>query len=315
MKRLIAYCAVVALTLPLLAGPSLGATGKTSPPAQKEAQGDAAGANAVIDAVNKAIAAGDAAAFAALWAKDGSYTDADGNIYSGQDSLQKRFADVFSTVKPQVALKPRSMKLLSPTVAVSEGSVLGKDNAGKEAADTRYNMVLAKPAGKWLIVNASETAIVSEQAGTTPGLNDLEWMIGDWKAEKDGTTLKLHVDWAGNKNFIRWNYQIGKTGDKPQESTEVIAFDPRTQQTVSWSFDSNGSFGESVWHKDGQSWQMESLKTAPDGTYLTAVNLIKPNSRGFTWQSTNRTSGDMPLNDTNELQIERVSRVTMNQRD
>jgi uncharacterized protein (TIGR02246 family) len=309
MKRIVACCTLVAVSLTIGLEQCSAASSKT---VQKQPvnQTEAASVKVMLDSIGKYISAGDASGFTALWTEDASYTDDSGSNFTGRENLKKRFTDAFQGEKTSVTLKPTSIKFLSPTVAVSDGDVLRKDANGQEIPDTRYSLVMAKQAGKWMIANASETAVNVDNGPTNSAdaLKDLEWMLGDWKAERNGSKLNLHVDWADNKKFLRWNYQIAKAGEPLQTNTEIIGFDPNLEEIVSWSFDTNGAFGQASWQKNDKDWQMNSVKTAPDGSRLTASNIITPNKSGFSWQSINRTAAGMPLSDTGELQIERVSR-------
>lgn len=317
MKRFIMCCATVALILPVVPGtnaayaaPSAGATQSQSSTAQ------VAAIAAKLDLLSEYVVTGNAASLAGLWTEDGSYVDDAGSAYQGRSALQKRFETGFAAGdKPKVALKPDRTQILAPTVAVSEGTILRKESNGEMVAGTRYSFVFTKKAGDWYISSATETPIESVAAAadttaTNAGLDNIAWMLGDWKAERDGTALKLHVDWAANKNFLLWTYQIGKPGAATtQENTEVIGFDPKRGELVSWSFDSTGSFGKSSWSKDASQWQLESVKTAKDGSTLTARTIITPkDNNSFTWQSVDRTAGGLPLPDTGELQITRDSK-------
>jgi hypothetical protein len=255
------------------------------------------------------LAAGDAPAVAALWSVNGTYTDDSGKLYVGRDAVQKRFASgIASDGNPNIVLKNDSTKVLSPSVVVCEGTVLRKPATGEMVPETRYSIVFTKERGDWFISSATETPIApSDAPEKLDSVNDLSWMIGDWKSEHNNSVLKLHVDWAGNKNFVRWNFQISTPGKgEVQDSTQIIGFDPKVGSLVSWDFDSTGAFGDGVWAKDGDAWRVEVMKTDSDGGVMTAHQIITPKTKDkFTWQSVDRTSGGAPLPDTDELQIER----------
>ena len=58
--------------------------------------------------------------------------------------------------------------------------------------------------------------------------------------------------------------------------TEVIGWDPRTHRIRSWTFDSDGSFGESVWTRDGNRWIVKYAGTLADGSDVSVTYLITP---------------------------------------
>jgi uncharacterized protein (TIGR02246 family) len=309
MKRFVVYTALLSLTIPggLLNAPAIGASSKAAQ-STSHTQSDDDAIRAGLAAIGKNAAAGDAAALASMWVADGTYTDDSGRTFTGTDALKERFAQQTGGNKAAgLTLKEDHIRRLSDTVIIADGMVVRKEKEGRETPDTRFSIVWTKRNGKWMIASATETAI--EQAEANDYLNDLSWLVGDWKAERNGGTLRIHATWAGNKNFIRCNYEITRPGQPAQEDTEVIGFDPRTQDLVSWNFDSTGAFGNSTWQKNGKQWRIDSSKITKDGMTLTAHNVISMNGHdSFTWQSQDRTAGGVPLSDTQELQIVRAAK-------
>lgn len=321
MNRFIVCCSV-ALSLQAVSGANFveaateGARARTKPGSEASqklsevASVPQAVVSAKLDALAKFVAAGDAGGLAGLWTEDGTYVDDSGTAYQGRDVLQKRFASTFASgEKPTLSLKQTKTQALAPNVIVSEGTVVRQIPAGESITETRFAFVFIKKGSDWLISSATETPVIqaADDGGDKPkvSLSDLSWMLGDWESKHDGQSLKLHVDWVGNKNFLRWSYQISKPGET-QDNVEVIAYDAKSGSLVSFCFDANGAFGQSDWSGDPSKWQLECVKTASDGSTLTARQIITPKSKDdFTWQSVDRTSAGLPLPDTGELQITR----------
>ncbi len=268
-------------------------------------EGDSSGVKAQIALLNKALMEGDAKALAAVWSDDAEYIDEDGSITKGKASLEKRFANIFvQNGKQLVDLVPDTVRFLSSDVALSEGTVQRKEGAPKP--ETRFSMVLVKHNGAWLISSATETALASQSA--LDPLKDLSWLIGDWSAENNGASVHMKAEWAANKNFITCRYEIKKSAATAQEeSRQVIGWDPRTEQPISWHFDTNGGFGYGNWIKKDRQWMVDASGVDRDGSTTTATNILSisdPNS--FSFQSVNRSINGVGFNDTVPLKVQRV---------
>lgn len=270
------------------------------------AQKDANSAiNAQFAALSKAIADGDAKAVSAMWTEDGDYIDQDGGVTKGKAAIEKRFSVLFTQNGKQfLDLVPDSVRSLSNDVVVSEGTVRRKDASTKP--ETRFSMVFLKQNGSWLISSATETPLVVDSS--VDPLKDLSWLVGDWSAENNGGSVHMKAEWAANKNFITCKYEIKKSADSPTvESRQVIGWDPRTEQPISWHFDATGGFGYGNWVKKDRQWLVDATGVDRDGSTTSATNVLSisdPNS--FSYQSVNRSINGVGFNDTVPLKVQRV---------
>lgn len=268
---------------------------------------DEAAVRAQLDLLQKYLAEGNADALASLWTVDGNYINDAGVTFNGRDALTKKFGDVFATEGKQlVTFVSTSTRTLSPGVVVAEGLVK-RQGAGADAApETRFSMVFVKRDGGWWISQANEQPYIA-QTSFNP-LKFLSWMVGDWKAEKDGGFVRMKADWVANGNFLSLQYQIKQSASAPEvDSRQVIGWDPRTGQPISWHFDSNGGFGYGDWIKKDNQWMVRATGVERDGSISTATNVmsaISPNS--FNWQSVSRSVNGIAFSDTSPLKIERV---------
>src|SRR5205085_2075266 len=106
--------------------------------------------------------------------------------------------------------------------------------------------------------------------GAGGALKQLQWMVGDWQAEKGGVTVS--VRWALNRAFLLQEYKA-KDGDGELTVTQLVGFDPLTDRIKSWTFDSRGGYGEGLWSRDGNAWVIEAAGVLPGGQTGTARNL------------------------------------------
>lgn len=268
---------------------------------------DDAAVRAQIDLMLKYLADGNADALAALWTPDGNYINDAGVDFKGRDVLKKKFAEVFETEGKQlVRFDSIGLRALSPGVVIAEGLVRRKTDASDAQPETRFSLIFVKRDGTWWISQATEQPYVMQD--TVNPLKFLSWMVGDWKAEKDGGFVKMKADWVANGNFLNLQYQIKQSASAPEvDSRQVIGWDPRTGQPISWHFDSNGGFGYGDWIKKDNQWLVRATGVERDGSVSTATNVmsaISPNS--FNWQSVSRSVNGIAFSDTAPLKIERV---------
>ena len=309
--------ALLAISLSLLtvggaqaAGHSKKESSKKAPaPVAASAGDDLASVKSQLKVLEKALAVADAQALAELWTADCSYTNEDGQKWVGRDKVRDRFASVFGTEGRQlVELVPENVKVMAPAVALAEGVVRRRDFASTDPS-TRFSMLLLKQAdGNWLISSATETPYaVAEEPDR---LGELSWLVGDWKVEKESGYVHLNASWAAGHKFLILSYIIKRPGQKDAvDCKQIIGWNPRTEQIVSWSFDANGGFGYGAWSKKDKQWVVDADGVERDGSATRATNIVSmdgPDS--FTWQSINRSVDGASYEDTAVLKIVRAGK-------
>lgn len=270
-------------------------------------QSDEAAVRAHLTALRNYVGTGNATAMAQLWTEDGRYTDETGSEYVGRAALEKNFASTFSeNGKSQVSIVPNSIHFPAGTVAVIDGTV-NRDEGARLVPVTRYSIVMEKRSGQWLISSATETSI-SDQTYVNP-LQSLEWIVGNWHAEKDGTSVNMKADWVPSHNFICCKYEIKKGTETPQVEMQVIGWDPLRQKPLSWNFDSSGGFGQGSWSHKNSQWMVESSGIEHNGSMTNSTNIYTssdPNS--FSWQSVNRRINGISVADMAPLKVQRITK-------
>lgn len=270
---------------------------------------DAAAVRAHVNAISDNLARADAKNLAALWAEDGSYVNEDGAEFKGRAALEKQFGALFASEGRQLLeLATSTVRPIASNVMLASGVVRRSRGSAQPVAQTRFTIVLVKQNGGWAISSATETPYV-EMATVNP-LSSLSWLIGDWSADGDGGSVKMQAQWCGNENFIDLKFLTKKSADGAAiESRQIVGWDPRTQQPVSWSFDANGGFGYGDWVKKESKWIVKSNGVDRDGSISSSTNIMTidgPNN--FTWQSENRTVNGVVFSDTAPLKVQRVSK-------
>ena len=107
-------------------------------------------------------------------------------------------------------------------------------------------------------------------------LKELEWMIGSWVDVDDRGQVKTTCEWTRNKNFITRAFTISIEGRIDMAGMQIIGWDPAAEQIRSWMFDSDGCFGQAVWHQKGDRWVIRQSRVLAGGEKAASVNVITP---------------------------------------
>ena len=181
------------------------------------------------------------------------------------------------------------------------------ENAGPPQA-SRYTVVHVKQDGKWLMASVREASI--ELPSNFARVEGLGWLVGTWKAERDGTAVHTTVRWIANKSFLEREYTVRKDGIAVSSGKQIIGWDPKAGQIRSWSFDASGGHGTGLWTATPEGWRIESSGVLPDGTPTASRDLLirvpgEDNVLG--WRSVARSVGGASLPDTPEVVLDRIS--------
>ncbi len=106
-------------------------------------------------------------------------------------------------------------------------------------------------------------------------LADLEWLVGHWVDKSDQARVDTVCRWSAKHAFLVRSFTIKSAdGGEPDQGTEIIAWDPKSKQIRSWTFLSDGAFGQAVWTKDGKDWKREGTQTLSDGRTASGTQVI-----------------------------------------
>lgn len=259
-----------------------------------------------LSSLADAAAKGDTEKMASYFSLDGAYVDEDGIRHEGRPAVQEHFArHVRPEPKAALKLEPLVIRLIGNDSAWIEGNTTRQSSNGKQV-DARFTMLLQNKSGNWLIQSATETTV--NQRTASDKLNDLNWLVGEWTAEKDNAKLKMVAEKVGNGHFLQLKFLLTRAGETPKIDTQVIGWDPTRDQIASWHFDSSGGFGYGSWRKQDNKWLINAEGIEQSGWRSAATNVITVNSNdAFQWQSIKRNSDGMMYPDTEPLTVKRVS--------
>jgi uncharacterized protein (TIGR02246 family) len=215
---------------------------------------------------------GDAKAVAAFWTEDADYTDLDGQTHRGREAISALFAAYFAANPgAKLAVDSASLRFLTPDTAIEDGASF-VSGGRLPPSSALYTSTLVKKDGKWLLASVRERSATA--ADRSQELGPLGPLLGDWVAtSKDGEVrVSLTPDDSGN--FLVLRRTVLAQGVPAGAGMDWIAWDPSTKSIRSWSFQSDGSFGQGAWKQDGTAWTIESQHVLRDGTKLREIQSL-----------------------------------------
>jgi uncharacterized protein (TIGR02246 family) len=275
------------------------------PPKVIKQEGDAIfkNAQAFVEAFHK----GDAKALASFWVVDGDYTGQDGHHLKGRAAIEKAFAGLFAENKGlKLRINSEALRFLTPDVAVEDGvtEVIPPDGAPPSRA--RYSIVHVKKEGRWRLGSVRDASFAPTNY---ENLRGIEWAIGDWADESaKGDVARASFAWSENQGFIVSHFTTTFKNIAIGGGTQWIGWDPRTKQLRSWTFGTDGGFGEATWTNEGNNrWVIKTKTVLQDGKQVLATIVVtRLDADTFTWQSRDRSVDGNALPDTKEIQMKRI---------
>lgn len=141
-------------------------------------------------------------------------------------------------------------------------------------------------------------------------LATLDWLLGSWSGGTDKGQIEFSCRFAKNNAFLIRSFRVLEGDDVAMSGMQVVAWDPAKETIRSWTFDSDGGFGEDLWSQAGTRYTMRSEYTLPDGGSGSALNTMEyVDNNTFVWQSTNREIDGQLQPDIPKVVVSRVAAV------
>lgn len=270
----------------------------------EEAAADTAIRGIVAD-FEKDYNAGDAKALESLFIPDGEIIAADGAAHQGRDEIEGEFADIFkqhpkSTIKDEI----QSIRLLTPNLAVEEGTCTVTFDPEQPPERTRYEAIHVKQNGQWRMASARD--LPDEELSGVDQLQQLHWLIGDWVDESADSVVHTSYRWSDDHHYILGDYAANIEGHLAIKGTQRIGWDPLRKTIHSWSFDSEGGFVEGTWTREGNQWMIKATGVTAEGKPASSTNyLTHLHKHRMTWESRDRLVGGEKTPDLGPITIAR----------
>ncbi len=275
--------------------------------AQTKPEGDAdvAAIRAALDSYVAAYNRGDAKAVADHWSDSGEWRSPTGQRFHGRKAIEKELQGIFAANKGvKIECGEPAIRLVSPDVAIEEGTVRVM-RPEEEPDDSTYMAIHVKKEGQWKLDSVRETS-VPEEPSTSPQLDELGWLVGQWIDASPDATIEANVTWTKNKTFLSYAFKVSMPGMDDLEGIQVIGWDPAAGTVRSWMFDSDGGFGDGTWSKQDNHWVVKFSQVLPDGRKAAATNIYTlVDADTFTWRSIGRKVGDEFLPNIDEVKVVR----------
>jgi uncharacterized protein (TIGR02246 family) len=214
-----------------------------------------------VEAFNKQ----DVDGVAKAWAEDAEHVDRQtGERTTGRDVITADLAESFKT-RSGMRLSGRvdHVRMIKPDVAAIDG-VTTVNSPGEEPEESTFSGIVVQTEGRWVIQLLEESPVPSP-ADARDALRELEWLVGRWVDESETATVATSVRWSPSEAFLIRSFAVETDEGLDREGTQVIGWDPRAKQIRSWTFDSDGSFGDAVWTRTDDGWLIRSTQTLADG--------------------------------------------------
>lgn len=293
-------------------------TGKTRPnpapkvepnlPATKKAERDAEAA--VRESAARFVAAynrHDAKAAAAGFTSTADFVTEDGTAIHGQEAIERHFAAVF-TALPKVSLElhVESMRLVTSNVAVEEGRVEFVPQPGAAPQRSRYLAVHLNQEGQWRLALTRDFSADAEPVSNHDRLHELEWLIGEWVEEGEGSFAATACTWSSDRSYLLQEFTIRLGNEPPVSGSTRIGWDPQSQQIKSWTFDSDGGYSEALWTRGEKKWVLKSRGVTHSGRNFSRTAILRHADEGtMSWETHDCVEGGVLLPDRPPLIVKR----------
>lgn len=129
-------------------------------------------------------------------------------------------------------------------------------------------------------------SLPTESYDTPKELESLTWLVGDWKDDEAGLDVTFEWKWDLDHRFLVQHFESKQTDESNLSGTQILGWDPIEKMVRSWTFDSDGGFGESRWEQNENNWYVQTSYVQSSGVKASATYVYKKIDNGaFTFSS------------------------------
>lgn len=222
---------------------------------------------------------------AGFWTEKGTHTDREtGERTEGRQAIQADMAKVFeSSGDMKLSAKVDRFKMVTSNVASIEGQTTVVLAEGDPIVSS-FIAILVHEGDKWLIDSIEEMPL-PQPTSAAGALKELEWLLGEWVDDSGDVKVSTTFRWTASEAFMLRSFHVETKEGVTFTGTQVIGWDPIIQQIRSWSFSSDGSFGEAIWSRSGNSWLSKATQTLANGDSASGTYVMERlDENSFTMQ-------------------------------
>jgi uncharacterized protein (TIGR02246 family) len=254
-----------------------------------------------------AFNAGDAEKIGSLWSADGSFVNPEtGKDVEGKEAITELYRHRFKDVERiKIEIIHHKTSLVTNDEAIEEG-LIKATAPDKSLSEYAFKGYFVKEKGQWLLDGIDEIELQIPPSNFEH-LQDLAWLIGEWKDADENSEIALKADWDKHKNFLTQNFTVKIYGQDQIEGRMLIAWDEANKNIRAWVFDSDGTFGEGSWRKTDKGWSVSMSYTFSNGSQGSQTNLYEQiNADGYIFSAVDREVDDQILPNIAPVKVVRV---------
>jgi uncharacterized protein (TIGR02246 family) len=225
---------------------------------------------AYVDAFNKQ----DLDATSAMWAENCSYVNREsGERTKGRTAIRADLQEVFKNpLKTHLAGTVDLVRSVKPDLVSVEGRIT-TSVPDEQPSELLFAALLAKQGDNWLIQSVEEMT-VPQPLTAGDALQQLAWLEGNWVDNSKDSPVVSTIRWSANESFLIRSFSTQEGEEVTPLGTQIIGWDPRSQQIRSWTFNVDGSFGDGIWSQVDNDWSIQSTQTLADGRAASGTYVV-----------------------------------------
>lgn len=277
-----------------------------APPNPAGPQAEEQAVRATAEAFARAYNAHDAKAVALLFTADAVAVGREGRAVRGRAAIEEVFArDFQENPETRIEISVASVRFLSPTAALEEGSCATFRAPGEPAQRNRYLVFHGKQGDAWRMASAHD--FPDEPPSVEEHLKQLDWLVGDWVSESPEALVVTSCRWSETRRYLLSEFTVQVAGRPAMKGSQRIGWDPLRKTLRSWVFDSEGGFAEGIWTRDRDRWMVKTTGVTRDGKPASATSVTTRTAKDrMTWESRDRVIGGERLPDVGPVVIVRT---------
>ena len=229
----------------------------------------------------KALEDGNRDALLAAWTPDGTYVDAAGRSYQARPLIESEFTAGLARPRRIGSITDESVRLVTPDVAILDGTTLHAGAPGEPSPKSRYTTVWVKRDGRWLLDSVRESVVPLPPRNSR--LAELRWLQGVFAGiTDDGSHVVVTAVLSNDGNYLLREFAIKNPDETLHSVSQRIGWDALADGFRSWTFDSDGGYTEGTWKRQADSWIVHNSGVTAEGRRSSAMGLYTSiNEQGF----------------------------------
>ncbi len=211
------------------------------------------------------------------WTENSVHVDQEtGERTEGREAIGKDIQESFQ-LRPEARLVGSidRLRFITPDVVNVKGQVT-VTNPADDPVTIDFSAMLVGKEGKWMIDSIEESP-APVPSTSFEALRELDWLVGQWTDESDAGRTDNVFRWSPTGSFLIRSFASESSDGDSYQGTQVIGWDPRSLEIRSWTFNSDGSFGDATWSKSGDDWLIKSSQTLADGQAASGTFVLSRN--------------------------------------